>query len=784
MAGSPYRLWYRRPARRWVEALPVGNGRLGAMVFGGVERERLQLNEDTLFAGGPYDPNDPDAAAALPEVRRLIFAGEYRAADRLVDERMMGRPRRQLPYQPIGDLWLDFAAAGDGSGDGDAAAEPDAYRRELDLDSAVAAVAYRRGRAAFKREVFASPVDQVIAVRLAANRPGNVGFDLSFSSPQNVAVRAEAGGLLVADGRNGAVSGVEGRLRFQVRVRVLAEGGTAEARGGRIAVRGADAATVLVAIATSFRSWRDVSGDPEALARNALEAAAARPYAALRRDHVREHRKLFRRVRLDLGRGASGAPTDERPARFAAGRDPALAALYFQYGRYLLISSSRPGTQPANLQGIWNEAMAPPWDSKLTVNINAEMNYWPAETTNLAECHEPLLRLTKELAESGARTARAYYGAGGWVCHHNTDLWRATAPIDGPLWGMWPTGGAWLCLHLWDHYAFSGDRAFLADAFPAMLGAARFFVDTLAADPRTGFLVTCPSLSPENAHPGGVAVCAGPAMDGQILRALFGACLDAAAVLGIADPLLGPITSARDRLPPPKIGRSGQLQEWDEDWDMAAPEPNHRHVSHLFGLYPGDQIDAGSTPELFAAARRSLESRGDAGTGWSLAWKINLWARLGDGDRAYALLVKALNPVEATEETDYSGGGGVYPNLFDAHPPFQIDGNFGAAAGIAEMLLRSRAGEIRLLPALPAAWPEGGVSGLRARGGFTAAIAWKGGALTGATISAGADPAPCVVRCGERSLRLSLAPGAAVDLDGELRVRPAASRREPAGAPY
>jgi alpha-L-fucosidase 2 len=548
-------------------------------------------------------------------------------------------------------------------------------------------------------------------------------------------------------------------------VSVQTLGGQINAEKGRIVVSNAGSALLFIAAATSYRSYKDTSGDPQAIVSEQLKQVSQKTFFSLRAAHVREHQRLFRRVQLNLGRtSAANLPTDQRPAQFLQGLDPHLATLYFQYGRYLLISSSRPGTQAANLQGIWNPLMTPPWESKYTININTEMNYWPVETTNLSECHEPLLRLVSELVENGARTARVHYGARGWVCHHNTDLWRQTAPIDGPLWGFWPTGGAWLCTHLWHHYEFTGDKQFLARAYPVMKGAAEFFLDTLVPEPRHNWLVTCPSISPENKHPAGVAICAGPTMDTQIIRDLFDQCVKATEILGVDKDFAAQITAARARLPPMQIGKAGQLQEWLDDWDLEAPERQHRHVSHLYGLFPSNQITQRGTPDLFAAARKSLELRGDVGTGWSLAWKVNLWARLRDGDRAYALLRRALTPVYAKE---FGGGGGVYRNLFDAHPPFQIDGNFGATSGIVEMLMQSHTGEIELLPALPGAWPNGSIRGLRARGGFEVDIVWKNGALDQATITSrgGKD---CRVRYREKTISLHIKTGASVRLDGKL----------------
>lgn len=739
---GPLTLWYQQPAAKWTEALPIGNGRLGAMVFGGTARERLQLNESTLWAGQPYDPVNPDAKATLPKVRELIFAGKIAEAQALANTSLMAKPLTQMPYQALGDLILDFPGLG----------ETSAYHRELDLDAAMATTRFTASGMTHVRQVIASPSDNLIAVHLSASGPLDV--DITLNSPQSDAqVKADGQTGLLLTGRNGASKGIDGNLRFAARLIATTDGGRiTHTPEGRLRIRGAKSITLLLAMATSFKRFDDVSGDPLALTAATFAKAKGRSFATIAADTAAAHQRLFRRVALDLGTtSAAQRPTDQRIAASQTSDDPALAALYFHYARYLLICSSRPGGQPANLQGLWNDSLSPPWGSKYTININTEMNYWPAEPTALGECVEPLVQMVRDLAVTGARTARDMYGARGWVAHHNTDLWRATAPIDGAQWGLWPTGGAWLCTHLWDYYDYSRDRAYLASIYPLMAGAARFFLDTLQRDPTTGFLVTNPSLSPENEHGHGGSICAGPTMDMGILRDLFAQTIEAATILQTDAALVSEMQAARAKLAPYKIGRQGQLQEWQQDWDADAPEQNHRHVSHLYGLHPSRQITPDGTPALAAAARRTLEIRGDRATGWATAWRINFWARLRQGDHAHEILRFLLGP----ERT--------YPNMFDAHPPFQIDGNFGGAAGIVEMLMDSHGETIDLLPALPNAWPTGHVSGLRARGRCAVDLHWRDGRLDRAMLRPELS-GQRTIRLADKSRTVSLKAGTPITL--------------------
>jgi len=740
----PLRLWYAQPAAKWVEALPIGNGRLGAMVFGGTADERIQFNEDTLWTGQPHDYTHPGAASLLPEIRRLLFEGKQHGAERLTTEGFLSVPVRQKAYQPFGDLRLHFPGH-------EAATD---YHRELDLDSAIAGVTYRVDGVTYRRQTFASHPDGVIVLRLTADQPGRVTFDLKMTSPHKSAtIKAIAPDTLAMCGQV-----EEGGVRFEARLRVFLTGGRVAMNNEGASVENADAAMLVLAAATSFKNFHDITADPAQRCAPTLAGVAEKSFNALLESHLQDHRRLFRRFSLDLGHSdRDRLPTDQRLQRAKADgleTDPALAALFCQYGRYLLIASSRPGGQPANLQGLWNDSLDPPWESKWTTNINCEMNYWPAELTNLSECHEPLFDMIDDLVVTGRHTARVHYACRGWVLHHNTDLWRGTAPINN-IGGQWPTGGAWLCHHLWEHYLFTGDSEFLARrAYPVMKEACLFFLDYLVKDPKTGWLVSTPSHSPEQ---GGLVV--GPAMDHQLIRALFDYTAQAAAILNIDSDFAARVAETRRQIAPDQVGRHGQLQEWLEDVDQ--PNNTHRHMSPLWCLYPGLQV----TPDdrrLFDAAKVLLKWRGDGSTGWSYAWRMNLWARAGDGEVAHRQLSLLL-----ARKT--------LPNLFDLCGPFQIDGNFGAAAGVAEMLLQShvpaqgRPGvhTIDLLPALPKTWPAGSARGLCARGGFEVDLRWSGGRLAEVTIRSKLGR-PCTLRYGGRSVELSTAAGRQYSFDGGL----------------
>ena len=763
--AQDYKIHFDEPAAQWEHALPVGNGRLGAMVFGGTAEERIQFNEETLWSGGPYDPVVEGAHRGLPEIQRLLFEGEFAKAHDLFGRTMMGVPYEQMKYQPFGDVYLHFPGHEEATG----------YRRELNLDTAIARTTYTVDGTTFTRDVYASAIDQVIVVHISADKPGAVTFSANLHGVRNTAHSNYGTGYFQMDGlapnalrltgKSSTYLGIEGQMRYEGRVEAYINGELGAADGAvrgtvrvdyrTLHVEGADSATLIIAAATNHVNYRDVSANPTARVEAVLDAARQRRESDMRTEHMAEHQQWYRRVSLTIGGGeppAPGAdpaaalglaalPTDERIARLPDGEDPGLAALAYQFGRYLLIASSRPGTQPANLQGIWQDRPNPSWDSKYTININLPMNYWLADSGNLSETNEPLWMFTQEVAEAGARTAREHWNADGWVLHQNTDLFRATAPMDGPSWGAWPVGGAWIMTNLFEHYRFTQDRAFLEEMYPLLKGQVEFLLDILIEHPDTGHLVTAPSNSPENfpAWPGNGRffdettglflkarnIAIAPTMDMQIIREVFGMFARAADELGRDAPLAAQARAAGEKLVPNQIGRHGQLQEWIEDYDEI--EPEHRHLSHLWGLYPGSEITPEHTPELAAAAAVSIERRGTGGCGWSYGWKMGLWARL-------------YNAEGALHEFKHHLADSSLPNLFSlCGRTMQVDGTFGAAASIGEMLLQSHQGFVDMLPALPAEWGEGRVEGLRARGDLTVGMAWSDGSLTSATIEAGRD---------------------------------------------
>ena len=740
-ADNPLTLWYNSDAgTEFTAALPIGNGYMGGIIYGGVTKDVIGLNESTVWSGGPGDNNKQGAANYLKDARDALFRGDYRSAESIVSDRMIGPG--PASFQPVGDLVITTSHSGATN-----------YRRELDLKTAMAKTTYSAGGVNYTREYFASYPDHVIVIRLSASEKGKVSFGATMTTPHRNNSMSSSGNTLIYDVTVNSI-------KFQNRLNVVADGGTVSVANGNISVNGANEAMLVLTIATNFKSASDVSGNPGSLASAVMEAVKGKSFDELKAAHLKDYQAIFNRVKLDLGaaHSSAGDVTATRVKNFNSTNDPSFVELYYQFGRYLLISSSRKGGQPANLQGIWNKDTSPMWGSKYTTNINLEMNYWPVETANLAECAWPLIDKIKGMVPQGEKTAKVHWGVDeGWVEHHNTDLWNRSAPIDG-AWGLWPTGSGWLSTHLWEHFLFNPtDKAFLEDVYPTMKGAAVFYLNSMVEEPVSGnkYLVTAPSASPENAH-GGYNVCFGPTMDNQIIRDVFNYTIEASKVLGKDEDFRARMEAAVKRLPPTRTGKYGQIMEWFEDWDN--PNDKHRHVSHLYGLFPSHQITPEETPDLVKGAKTTLEQRGDDATGWSLAWKINFWARLHDGDHAYKLVRMLLTPDR------------TYNNLFDAHPPFQIDGNFGAVSGINEMLIQSHGGKIQVLPALPSQWKDGSVKGIRARGGFEIdSMAWKGGKLTYIAIKSDVGQKLDVVYGGNEQT-YNTVPGSVYEFDGNLKL--------------